>query len=143
MLPCFVCGVVLQNAWEGSVNQPSEGTEFQTYGHYGSTFWDSFNGEQIVVNVCDECLRKNTARVGRHQRFRKVVVQEGRWPTTVGREWLDREMVPWFDGPEDEDDKVSIEPEEIGTLTGYNIEWVKDWADIKARVLAQIPAEER
>lgn len=140
MLPCIVCGTKLDNSFEDGINQPSEGTEFQTYGHYGSTFWDDFAGEQLVLNVCDECLKKNTDKLGREKRFRNVVVTEPvgtfKARTIVGREWLDRQMVPYFEGDYD-DDAVEIEPEEIGTLTGYNIEWRQDWESIKTRLLAE------
>jgi hypothetical protein len=55
--------------------------------------------------------------------------------TIVGRQWVTREMVPYFNGPEDVD-PVKIEPEEIGTLTGYDrIEWVSNWAEVKADLL--------
>jgi len=120
MLPCLVCGVVLDNAYGGSVNQPSQGTEFATFGHYGSTFWDSFAGEELVLNVCDECLTKHSDRLGRRKRYVVLVARDVRGdcpiPTQVGRQWVSREMVPWFDGPEDED-QIEIEPEEIGVLS--------------------------
>ena len=146
MLACIVCGEVLRNVWEdGNINQPSEGTEFATYGHYGSTFWDSFAGEEIVINVCDECLEKNVDRVGRRKRYRKLVVRDDRGPipgalTVVGRQWVEREMVPYFDGPEDEDD-IEIEIEQIGLLDrrGHGhyerIEWVSNWRETKANLL--------
>jgi hypothetical protein len=144
MLPCIICGTTLQNSYEGSINQPSEGTEFTTYGHYGSTFWDSFNGEELVLNVCDACLAKHPERLGRRKRFRRVVVTETisgiLAQNIVGREWLDRELVPYFDGPED-DDEVSIEPGEIGVIKG-NVEWVKDWREIKQRLVGQFRAED-
>lgn len=146
MLPCFVCGAELQNSFGDVDNQPSQGTEFRTYGHYGSTFWDSFNGEELIINICDPCLRSRTAGrydglpwMARQRRWRRVVIDDTRGKfvskTVVGREWLDREMVPYFDGPEDEDDVVSIEPEEIGVLTGFKIEWVENWHDIKTSIL--------
>ncbi len=141
MLPCISCGKKLSNAWGDADNQPSEGTEFRSYGHYGSTFWDSFEGEEIVINVCDECLGQHTARIARQKRFRKIVVEEPSsvraitGVTIVGRQWLTREMVPYFDGPEDVD-PVKIEPEEVGTLTGYDhIEWVSNWAEVKVDLL--------
>jgi hypothetical protein len=145
MLPCLVCGTVLQNSFEDAINQPEEGTEFSTYGHYGSTFWDSFNGEELVLNVCDACLQKHPERLGRQKTFRRVVVTETisglRAENVVGREWLHHELVPYFEGPEDED-TVSIEPNEIGVLTGYQIEWVKDWREIKQRLVTQFRAED-
>jgi hypothetical protein len=117
MLPCFVCGTTLQNAFEGSDNQPQEGTEFRTYGHYGSTFWDSFDGEELVLNICDECLRKGVARLAQHKRFRPVVAP-GRG--IVGKHWVDRPMVPYTGNPDD--GNMEVEPEEIGTDLP-NTEW--------------------
>lgn len=63
-LPCFCCGTELLNVFHSSDNQPDEGTEFRTRGHYGSTFWDSFDGEDLILNVCDPCLRLRTERLG-------------------------------------------------------------------------------
>ncbi len=48
-LPCIACGARLMNVWPDCDNQPSEGTAFYTYGHYGSTFFDSFDGQVIEV----------------------------------------------------------------------------------------------
>jgi hypothetical protein len=152
MLPCIVCGTGLLNVFEdGSENQPSGGTEFRTYGHYGSTFWDSFAGEELVLNVCDECLQKHAERLARHKRYVNLVVDDPRGPikaaTTVGRQWVERAMVPYFDGPEDED-RISIEPEEIGVLDregqgGYGrIEWVRIWRDIKAHIMTELRQQE-
>jgi len=145
MLPCFVCGTTLRNVMHEVDNQPSEGTEFRTYGHYGSTFWDSFEGEEIVINICDECLNKRTGRIARQRRWRKIVVStliSGTRPaiTPVGRQWVSHEMVPWFPGPEDTD-QVVIEPEEIGVLKGDRVEWVDGWRDIK-RSLVKVQREE-
>ncbi|QNJ56918.1 hypothetical protein SEA_REINDEER_127 [Mycobacterium phage Reindeer] len=63
IVPCFTCGTTLKNVSEELDNQPYEGTEFITCGHYGSTFWDSFDGEELVINICDDCLRRNTERI--------------------------------------------------------------------------------
>lgn len=128
MLPCLVCGDEIDAVF--SETQPSEGTQFSTYGHYGSTFWDSFNGEELVLNVCDDCLEKHKNRLARHKRL-KFVYCEG---FIVGREWLKREQVPYFDGPEDED-RIEIEPEEIGVLEGYKIEWAENWKSTKESAL--------
>jgi hypothetical protein len=154
MLPCIGCGLVLQNAFDldgASNNQPSGGTEFRTFGHYGSTFWDSFAGEELVVNICDGCLRTWAERLARHKRFVKLVVDDPRGTikvqTVVGRQWVDREMVPYFDGPEDED-SISIEPEEIGVLDreglGHyeRIEWVRNWRDIKTNIMTELAEQE-
>lgn len=63
-LPCFKCGQAVENVWEHSDNQPYGATEFRTQGHYGSTFWDSFDNEDLILNVCDPCLTAHTARLG-------------------------------------------------------------------------------
>jgi hypothetical protein len=146
MLPCFICGTTLRNVMDDTDNQPSGGTEFRTYGHYGSTFWDSFEGEEIVINFCDECLNKGTARIARQRRWRKIVVSSlisGTIPavTPVGRQWITHEMVPWFRGPEDTD-QVVIEVEEIGVLKGDRIEWVDGWRDIKRSLIEARAIEE-
>lgn len=130
MLPCLVCGKVLQNWMPECTNQPYDGTEFRTYGHYGSSFWDSLNGEELVLTICDDCLRERKERLGRHQRARQVLC-EGVW---VGREWLDREMVPYFDGPEDDESSITVEIEEMGTKMG-RIEWVGHWPAIRESLL--------
>jgi hypothetical protein len=57
-VPCIVCGKKLDSVFSGeaSENQPSEGTAFQSSGHYGSMF-DPMNGSEFIeINVCDECL---------------------------------------------------------------------------------------
>src|ERR1035437_946333 len=71
ILPCIVCGIVKESIGptgyvdypERFEHQPYGATTFYTYGHYGSTFWDSFDGEQLVLCVCDDCLRKNHDRL--------------------------------------------------------------------------------
>lgn len=72
LLPCFSCGRTLSSAIPGEDNQPSEGTEFRTYGHYGSTFWDSFDGAALVLNVCDPCLREHGNRLATQAKPRQV-----------------------------------------------------------------------
>ena len=56
-LPCIVCKTPLRNALNDVDNQPEDGVAAQTHGNYGSTVWDSFHGEYLEFNVCDECLR--------------------------------------------------------------------------------------
>lgn len=64
-LPCIVCEKPLVNVDEETCdNQPYGGTEFHTYGHYGSTIHDpvaeklSKGGDPLalVVNICDTCI---------------------------------------------------------------------------------------
>lgn len=120
MLPCFKCGKTLRNASAEEDNQPQEGTEFRTYGHYGSTFWDSLDGEELILNICDECLRKHTVRLAQHKRFLPVTTTHR---MMVGKQWVDRPMVLYTGHPDDA--AITVEPEEIGTdLT--NIEWANN-----------------
>lgn len=72
-LPCFKCGETLLNVFPDEGNQPSGGTEFRTYGHYGSTFWDSFDRTELILNVCDGCLRAHTDRLAVQGSPEKVV----------------------------------------------------------------------
>jgi len=56
-IPCFVCEKELDNIMEDKRgNQPSNGLEFTTYGHYGSTFFDPMDGTRLAINICDKCL---------------------------------------------------------------------------------------
>lgn len=125
MLPCFACGKTLMNAFKDSENQPREGTEFRTYGHYGSTFWDSFDGEELVLNICDDCLREHAERLAQHKRF-KPVTTTGR--LVVGKHWVDRPMVPYTGNTDN--GEVKIEPEEIGTAMP-NTEWSDNAAELR------------
>lgn len=125
MLPCFVCSKTLRNVSVECDNQPYGGTEFRTYGHYGSTFWDSFDGEELVLNVCDDCLRKHTERLAQHKRFRPVIADG---VGMVGKHWVDRPMVPYSGNADD--GAVKIGPEEIGTDLP-NTEWPDDAAELR------------
>ena len=53
LVPCFVCGKELENIGR---NQPLEGTEFSTYGHYGSGVFDPMDGSELAINICNTCL---------------------------------------------------------------------------------------
>jgi hypothetical protein len=136
-LPCFGCGIILLNAFEESENQPQEATAFRTYGHYGSTFWDSFDGEEIVINICDECLRKHTERIAQQKRY-KVIRCEKTW--VVGREWVDRPMVPFSNNNDDEG--LNVEVDELGTALSPRVEWVANVAEIKAAIEEELAREE-
>lgn len=55
-IECFVCGEPLTNVLQGTGNQPLDGLEFFTYGHYGSTVFDPMDGTALAIDVCDSCL---------------------------------------------------------------------------------------
>lgn len=68
VLPCIVCGTVLENAIPGTpadqpYNQPYKGTVFVSHGQYGSTFFDEMSGRFVEITICDDCLRKNTDKI--------------------------------------------------------------------------------
>ena len=57
-LPCFCCGKELENVINGE-NQPYDGIEFFTYGHYGTAVFDHMDGSRLILNICDNCLWSN------------------------------------------------------------------------------------
>lgn len=126
LLPCLVCGKTLKNVTHTSENQPSEGTEFRTYGHYGSTFWDSFDGEELVLNVCDACLNERKDRLGQHKRYLPITCDGMHG---FGRQWVDRPIVA-YSGHADQT-SLRLEPEELGTDMGPTVRWPHDIGELK------------
>jgi hypothetical protein len=57
-IPCFKCGGRLKNVY--GPNQPMEGLEFTTRGHYGSTAFDPMDNTGLVINICDVCLKEGS-----------------------------------------------------------------------------------
>jgi len=125
--PCFKCGKEMPNLSSDLDNQPYGGTEFTTYGHYGSTFWDSFFGEELVINICDDCLRAHSDRLAQHKRFLPIVCGG---MMGYGRQWVDRPLVS-YTGNEDQG-VVNVEPEELGTNLGPNVEWPNNIEELKS-----------
>ena len=134
LLPCLVCGSSLENVWEHSVNQPYAGTEFRTEGGYGSTFWDSFDGEELVLNVCDACLTKYSYRLGQQKRYLPVHCEQF---AGVGQQVVDRPLVPYTGNPDDT--RVLVRIEELGVRE--DVEWAPDIAEIKAQLEAEYKEE--
>jgi len=127
-LPCFTCGKILPNVLADCDNQPYGCTEFRTEGHYGSTFWDSFDGEELVLNVCDDCLRKHTDRLGQQKRYLPVRCQG---MAGFGQVPVERPLVAYTGNPDDASFTVSVES--LGEdLEGVEVEWVDDIAERKA-----------
>jgi hypothetical protein len=124
-LPCFVCGKALLNTFTESDNQPSEGTEFRTYGHYGSTFWDSFDGEELVLNICDECLNKGKERLAQQKRFLPIKCSG---LGGYGRHWVERPMVHYTGNRDDTVMKVG--EEDLG-VPFAGVEWAEDINELK------------
>ena len=59
IVACFVCGTPLDNISSRDVNQPNDGLEFTSHGHYGSTAFDPVTSpEHLVINICDDCVRR-------------------------------------------------------------------------------------
>lgn len=91
-VPCLVCGEMME-AYEDfaktGLNHPN-GTEFKSFGHYGSTVVDG--GPQIAINVCNPCLEKAQfqgrilVEVGRKGGSRGNRAQWAVWePCEIGR----------------------------------------------------------
>lgn len=136
-LPCFKCGKELQNVFVECDNQPYEGTEFRTQGHYGSTFWDSFDGEDLVLNICDQCLRDHSNRLG--QQKVSLPIRCG-YLTGFGEVQVDRPLVA-YTGNRDED-FVSVDAEDLGdseavgvTHDSSRVRWVSDIEERRREIL--------
>ena len=135
-LPCFKCGKVLPNVCEDADNQPYGGTEFLTEGHYGSTFWDSFDCEELVLNVCDDCLRAHTDRLGQQKRALPIRCAG---MTGFGEVESHRPLVA-YTGHRD-DTVVEVSVESLGeTLDGMRVRWVDDIDDRKAHLQSECRA---
>ena len=62
-LHCLPCGKELTLIWDGGV-QCDDATIFEASGNYGSTVWDLVpEGETLLINVCDDCLKRLSHRV--------------------------------------------------------------------------------
>lgn len=59
-LPCIICGKQLEEVIPGTINQPYQGTAFESRGHYGSTVWDPAfsSSDYLSIVICDECLKQ-------------------------------------------------------------------------------------
>ena len=121
-LPCFVCGKKLENALDAD-NQPYGANVFRTDGHYGATFWDSFDYEDIVINVCTPCLETRKERIGQQKMYQPIRC-EGM--TGFGRLSVDRPLVAYTGKPDDT--FAYVNEDELGTdIPG--VEWVSDIAE--------------
>jgi hypothetical protein len=130
-LPCFKCNKVLPNVMEDCDNQPYGGTEFITYGHYGSTFWDDFDGEQLVLNICDDCLRAHTERLGQRKRHLPV---RCRGMTGFGHVDVDRPLVAYTGNPDDE--VLNVDVDSLGEdLDDIKVHWVDDIAERREHLM--------
>jgi len=131
-LPCFKCGNVLQNIFMEADNQPYEGTVFRTQGQYGSTFWDSFDGEDLVLNVCDRCLVQYRERLGQQKVWKPIRCQG---MTGFGRVHVDRPLVAYTGNMDDTVFDVHVD--DLGTdLDGdVEVEWAFDIAERKDALL--------
>jgi hypothetical protein len=96
-LPCIVCGRELRNVFPGGPadNQPADGIVVRTSGNYGSTVWDSFDGQVLEFDICDPCMvaagRRGHVLIGRDRR--RVRDGDGNFEW-VGAEWAPTVWVP-------------------------------------------------
>ena len=68
ILPCLICGAVLEPAFRDfDHNQPHGGTTFTTRGHYGSTVFDpplAMGATRLLeINICDPCLLERKDKI--------------------------------------------------------------------------------
>lgn len=127
-LPCFKCNKPLRNVFIEADNQPYEGTVFRTEGHYGSTFWDSFDGEELVLNICDACLRSHTDRLGQQKAYLPVKCQG---LSGFGRVPVDRPLLAYTGNPDTDVFMVDVEDLGEDDLEGTKVEWVGHIAELK------------
>ncbi len=122
-LPCIVCGAVLFNVYDGVTNQPNDGVACFTSGNYGSTVFDSFNGDQLTFNVCDSCLT-DAGETGR------VLIGRDRRPVEVdgfglvGWESVDHAPVEWnvgLDADYGDESVLRLDVDELRALNLKNI----------------------
>jgi hypothetical protein len=129
-LPCFKCGKILENVFVECDNQPYSGTEFRTEGHYGSTFWDSFDGEDLVLNICDDCLREYSKRLGQQKRYLPV---RCKGMVGFGRVAVERPLVAYTGNPDNTEFVVDVDS--LGEeLDDVEVEWVDDISERRAHL---------
>lgn len=136
-LPCIVCRGRLFNVCRDSENQPSEGTAFMTYGHYGSTVFDPMDGTALEINICDSCLTQagHDGVVAWERRYKPITCHG----VIVGREHVVRPNVTWNPDTEEREptseDVLDLDVEEVGQPNlSRRVEWVPDWREIVASI---------
>lgn len=118
--PCIICGQLLERVrFGGHEAQPNDGIMCETAGNYGSTVWDSMNGERLAFNICDPCMVE-AGRLGRvmvYKKFKPIVVRMGRGLMHVGHEDLtDRGYVRWTNNLAGDDEVLEVGLEDLYKL---------------------------
>lgn len=110
-LPCVRCDVRLSNVMGDCDNQPIDGTAFTSGGHYGSTFFDPMDGQQIEINICDPCLvvLRDKQAIAWRQAYRDIKCAG----VYVGREQLVRPLVP-FTEQDEQHLEMDVDPSDLG-----------------------------
>lgn len=134
-LPCIVCRKrLLEVQADFTENQAEDGNRFVSRGQYGSTVFDPMDGSHVEVNICDDCLVKAGERgdVLSGKNYREVHCypdDNHKAPMVVGKEYLDRPLVPWTKGLAgyDDDDVLEVDIDDIGTDMGRTVQWMPSW----------------
>jgi hypothetical protein len=136
-LPCVVCGKSLANVFDEVENQPWQGLAFTTQGHYGSTIFDPMDGQNLELNICDECLavarEKQQVLLGRTSRPVVAYVEHlGRVVVGLQRT-VDHKPVLWKEGigGHDDEDVLVVEPDEVDTDLSHRITWFGNASHLK------------
>lgn len=87
---CLHCGRAMTG---DSLDMISDGVAFTALGNYGSTIFDPFDGSQLLIVICDNCLW-DASNVGQ--------VMFATRPSRPAREWS-----PWETGESVRPDTVS------------------------------------
>jgi len=132
-LPCIKCGKPLRNCDEDIDNQPSGGTEFTTYGHYGSTIHDEVmflyegaekeNLLELVVNICDTCILR-AIDAGIIQSRSKEVILSRHPVTPESRAWVLAQNEKQYGSAWGDDEPVDYDAEML--KAGWSEELIGD-----------------
>lgn len=74
-LNCIICSKALEpvNDDDYPYDYPYRGTQFETKGHYGSTYFDPLSDRKfLLINICDICLAGAEDR----EQVRRVTIEK-------------------------------------------------------------------
>jgi len=118
--PCIICGRKLQRVVEFAEAQPADGIMCETPGNYGSTVYDSMDGEYLAFSICDPCMitAGEQGRVMTYRKRRPILVSAGPLNRmVVGYERLrDRPYIPWHAGLTADDEPLFMDLDELAAL---------------------------
>ena len=119
LVSCLVCGLPLSRVMEDAEMQPNDGVYCETAGNYGSTVWDSQDGERLAFLICDPCLveKGKQGRIVTYRKYRPICVPYGTVGNmVVGTERLQRPFVTWTEDTERDMEPLVLDVEELESI---------------------------